>query len=92
MAINTDQARIFDMYDHMFAEDAWKDLVGDFIERRERLKDSLLSSKTNERDLDFAKGQNSVYSYVIELERMLERAKVEALKQSEEQSALPDFS
>lgn len=82
-------AKIIDIYERMFAEEGWKELVGDLKERREHLKNQLITPSATDKDLYTIKGMCYAYGYIIELESMMETAKKQGML-DESSPALPD--
>jgi hypothetical protein len=66
---------IFDVYDKLFAQEAWKDLVLDFKQRQIELGQRLLQASVDDKELYRAQGQASIYNYIISLENTMEAAK-----------------
>jgi hypothetical protein len=88
MPLTSSQARTFDLYERLFAEEGWKELVEDFKERQLRLANHLISdARATDKDMYQAQGMNNVYTYVITLEAIMETAKRQAL---EREDYLPD--
>jgi hypothetical protein len=75
---------IFDIYDKLFAQEAWKDLVKDFQQRQIELGTRLLQPSTEEKDMYRAQGQASVYNYIINLENTMETAKQQVAEETHE--------
>lgn len=74
-----DQTRLIDMYERLFAEEAWKELIGDVKARKESVKETLVSdSRITEKQLYIAQGQVSVWDYLITLENTIEQVKAQA--------------
>ena len=89
--LNPDQARIFNMYEKMFAEPGWRELVEDLSERRDRLGTTLINDlRATERELAIAQGANNVYNYIINLEEILAKAKAQAEEAARETEILPE--
>lgn len=86
MALTSNQTRLFDIYEQMFALDGWKELVEDFKERRDNLKETVLRNTKSERELGIAQGMNHIYSYIIELENFMEASKRQAMEQDKLES------
>lgn len=77
------------MYERLFAEQGWKELVEDCREKREQVKETLVSSsKITERELYIAQGQVSIWDYITSLERTVEQVKAQA----QAEPSLPDLS
>lgn len=88
MALSAENAKMFDIYERLFAEPGWKELVEDLSERRARLGPTLLSDlRATEKELAFAQGQNNIYNYIINLEDILAKAKAQA----QEDTTLPEL-
>lgn len=83
-----DQTKLIDMYERLFAESGWKELIEDCSQKREQVKETLVSnSRMTEKELFVAQGQVSVWDYIISLERTIEQVKAQAASEPE----LPDL-
>lgn len=82
-----EEAQLIDKYERLFAEEGWKELVEDFKERRRTTAERLLSGSDTFDRIQFARGQNSVWTYIVELEAIVESAKQNQLPGAED---LPD--
>lgn len=77
-----DQNQLIDKYERLFAEEGWKELVGDLTERQRQLKDRLVvDTSLTEKTLGIAQGQNSVYDFIINLE-----STIDAVKKSQQEA------
>lgn len=75
-SLDIENAKIIDMYERLFAERGWKELIEDLTERIKAAKDNLVNHPTSsEKDLYFVKGMTSAFRYIIELENMVDTAK-----------------
>jgi hypothetical protein len=70
-----DPQQIFDMYDRLFAEPAWKDMVEDFKQRVLDSSRALLSHSATEAEMHRTQGGANVYNYIITLEDTMDAAK-----------------
>lgn len=82
MPLNPEQSHVFDIYERLFAEEGWKELVGDLKDRISSTKDQIFAGQTNERDLYKAKGIIQAWSYIVNLEQLMESAKRSANEQT----------
>jgi len=62
-------------YEQMFATEGWKMFTDDIRENAATLFPGLMLRVSTEKDLDFAKGRNDVYTYILGLERSIETVK-----------------
>lgn len=69
------QNKIFDIYERLFAEEGWKELVDDLKEKLAMQNTNLVNIASSERDLYKAKGINFAWGYIINLEENLAKAK-----------------
>jgi hypothetical protein len=77
------------MYDRLFAEAAWKDLVEDFKQRSVDLGKYVINSPNiTEKELYRAQGLHQIYQYVAGLEASMEAAKK---LQAEPEESLPEL-
>lgn len=82
MPLSLEDSKIFDMYERLFAEQGWRELVEDFKERQARLGPKILNDmKSGEKELAFCQGQNNIYNYIINLEEVLAKAKLQAAEE-----------
>ena len=87
--VSGENAKVVDMYERLFAEEGWKDLIKDLSERIETYKNTLILNPSGERDLYYVKGFIAACRYIIELENMMETAKNEGLLEATQE--LPDL-
>jgi hypothetical protein len=68
-------AKILDMYDRLFAEEGWKELMKDLTERNDMYMRQLIHNPSGEKDLYYVKGYIAANQYLTTLESSLETAK-----------------
>lgn len=85
-----DPERLMDVYEVLFAQEGWKELVDDLRERCEVQKTNLINSVSTERDLYFVKGLVYGYSYIIGLESIMEQARLQKLADDHAETTLPE--
>jgi hypothetical protein len=66
---------MFNVYDQLFAQEGWKDLVADFTQRKIEMATHLLNSNAGEIELYRAQGRYQIYDYIINLENTMDAAK-----------------
>lgn len=62
-------------YEQMFATEGWRMFIDDIRENAATLFPALMMRVSTEKDLDFAKGRNDVYTYILGLENSIEAVK-----------------
>lgn len=70
-----DQIQLIDIYEHLFAEKGWKELIEDLSQKREDLKSTLLDSSMPFDQVQFYRGLAAGYRYIIGLETTIEQVK-----------------
>jgi hypothetical protein len=91
VALTSEQSRLFDQYERLFAEPGWKDLLGDLKAKQEALLPQLLKQSSNEKDLWVAKGMNFIINYLLNLESTMDSAKAYATDTPQEtEQILPE--
>lgn len=76
-------SKLIDIYEHLFAEPGWKELVDDLNEKRENIKNAMAESNWNFDQIQFYRGLMSGYKYITGLEALVDQAK-------RDQQGLPD--
>lgn len=74
-----DAVKLIDIYEHMFAEPGWKELIEDLNEKKESIKTAISESNMNFDQVQFYRGLMAGYKYIICLEGTIEQAKEQAL-------------
>lgn len=82
-----DPTKLVDIYEHLFAEPGWKELVTDLLEKRESIKNAMVDSSWNYDQIQFYRGLTAGYRYVTELESTVQQAKIQNQSDAE---GLPD--
>lgn len=77
--MTTDPTKLIDIYEHLFAEAGWKELIEDLSQKREDLKASLLDSSMSFDQVQFYRGLAAGYRYIVGLEGMIETVKNQSL-------------
>lgn len=75
----TDPTKLIDIYEHLFAEPGWRELIEDLSQKREDLKSTLLDSSMTFDNVQFYRGLAAGYRYIIGLEGMIETVKNQSL-------------
>ena len=83
-----EQAKLIDIYEHLFAEPGWKELIEDLNQKRESIKDAMAEGNWNFDQVQFYRGLIAGYKYVCSLEGMIETAKNQSLP---EPGGMPDI-
>lgn len=73
------QAELIDKYERLFAEEGWKELVGDLTEKRTNLANNLINSASKIEEVFFQRGLAAGYQYVLGLESQVEYIKKQSL-------------
>ena len=68
---------VLEKYEAMFMTEGWKLFLDDIRENKETLFPSLMVRVSTEKDLDFAKGRNDVYTYILGLEKSIDAVKAQ---------------
>lgn len=82
-----EQSKLVDIYEHLFAEAGWKEIVADLLEKREHIKNAMADSTWGYDQIQFYRGLMAGYKYITELEGTVELA-----KQQNQPEGLPDVT
>lgn len=73
----SDPAKLIDIYEHLFAEPGWRELIDDLNEKNESIKTAIADSNMSFDQIQFYRGLRAGYKYVLGLEGTIEQAKLQ---------------
>ena len=73
------QDKLVEMYEHLFAQPGWKELVDDLKQKQDSLRNSLLEGSAGFDQIQFCRGLAAGYRYITTLESLVEQAKHQEL-------------
>lgn len=67
--------KLIDIYEHLFAEAGWKEVVEDLVDKKDSIKESLIDGTLSFEKTQFLRGLAAGYEYIIGLESTIEEVK-----------------
>lgn len=75
--MTSEEAKLIDKYEMLFAQEGWKELVSDLSSKRLQMAQSLMEGRSDIDQVNFTRGMAAGYQYVVGLEEFITKYKQE---------------